>query len=183
MSINIATYALVSALAVGGAVAQHQYSQQPQDNGSTVAEQPKDPESSESEPATNTTAAPLDCNGLMGRHHEMIQQIDTMDEQASAQLAQMKEANSDRAKLDATMGLVETLVTQRKQLRDQMMEMEHQTLQLLLTNRGADLTTSCPQLTQWLQTGTLPQNTDAAEPSPDQGGPDDLELGSEQQQR
>jgi hypothetical protein len=119
----------------------------------------------------------------MGRHHEMIQQIDTMDEQASAQLAQMKEANSDRAKLDATMGLVETLVTQRKQLRDQMMEMEHQTLQLLLTNRGADLTTSCPQLTQWLQTGTLPQNTDAAEPSPDQGGPDDLELGSEQQQR
>jgi hypothetical protein len=83
-------------------------------------------------------------------------------------MSQMKEATSDRAKLDA--------VTQRKQIRERMSTMEHETLQFMLSNKGADLTTTCPQLTQWLQRGAV--NTDETNPN-EQGGPNDMELGSE----
>ena len=67
----------------------------------------------------------------------------------------MRESKSDRAKLEATMGVVETLATQRKQIRDRISMMEHETLQFVLANKGMDLTTSCPQLTQWLQKGSM----------------------------
>ena len=173
MSINLGTYALVSALALGGAVAQHQYSQPagPQQDDAAV-QAPQD------DSMTPSTGGGLDCSTLMTHHREMTAELDKLDDLLNTRVSQMKDAQSDRAKLEATMGVVDTLVTQRKQMRDRMSAMEHETLQFVLSNTGADLKTSCPQMTEWLQQGTMNGvNTD------DQGGPDDLELGNEDQQR
>ena len=185
MSFNLGTYALVSALAVGGAVAQHQYRQPagPSENDATAQQQtqqnsqmPQNNQNGSSAPmASSSTSGVLDCNTLMTHHQEMTAELDKLDQQANDQLTQMKEATSDRAKLDATMGLLETMVTQRKQMRDSMTKTLHESMQFIVSNNGSDLKTSCPQLTQWLQQGsTNGVNTDQTQP--DQGGPNDMEL-------
>jgi hypothetical protein len=186
MSLNLGTYALVSALAVGGAVAQHQYRHPagPPENDATAQEQtqqdnqtPQNNQSGDTSTPTGTTSTSgvLDCSTLMTHHQEMTAELDKLDQRANDQLTQMKEASSDRAKLDATMGVVETLVTQRKQMRDAMTKTLHESLQFMMSNNGSDPKTSCPQLTQWLQQGSSNGvNTDQAQP--EQGGPNDMEL-------
>ena len=174
MSMNLGTYALISALAVGGAVAQHQYSQPagpPQPD--TKQQQASPVPNGYSSTPTGSTAV-VDCNTLMSHHQQMMTDLDNLDQQLDAQVSQMRDAKSDRAKLEATMGVVDTLVTQRKQQREQMMRMEHETWQFMLANK--DASTSCPQLTQWLQQGAT-MNTDDS--SPMQGGPDDGQLNND----
>jgi hypothetical protein len=172
MSINLGTIALVSALAIGGGAAYqyHQPAGPPQDNEA-------------SEPADNTgstteTAGPLDCDALMSHHEQMMTSLKSLDDQADTLLQQMKSAQSDRAKLEATMALTETLLTQRKEIRDRTMAMEHETIQFLLASKGADLSTSCPKMTEWLQQASDGVNT--ANLDDDQGGPDDAEIYNEQ---
>ena len=184
MSVNLGTYALISALAIGGVVAQQQYSQPagPPETDATVqqdAQQNAQPNQNNqngySSTPIGTTSGVLDCNTLMTRHQQMSAELDKLDEQVNSQLTQMKEATSDRTKLDATMGVVETLVNQRKQIRDRTTPMLHETLHFMMTNAGGDLKTSCPQLTDLLQKGTMNgAHTDHGQQ--DQGGPDDLEL-------
>ena len=125
---------------------------------------------------TGSTTGVLDCNTLMTYHQEMMTELNKLDQQLDTRLSQMRDATSEKAKLEATMGVVEELVTQRKQMRDRMSMMEHETLQFVLSNKGSDLKTSCPQMTEWLQKGSMSGvNTDDS-----QGGPDDMELGNEQ---
>jgi hypothetical protein len=182
MSINLGTYALVSALAVGGAVAQHQYNKPagpPDDMQGTqqsVQQDQLQPQNGySSTPMGSTTTDVLDCNTLMTNHQQMMTELDRMDTDIDTRLSQMRDAKSDRAKLDATVGVVETLVTQRKQMRDREMAMHHQTLQFLFANKNADLKTSCPQMTEWLQKGSMTGTHTGHE----QGGPDDMELGND----
>jgi hypothetical protein len=175
MSINLGTIALVSALAVGGGAA-YQYHQ--------PAGPPQDSEMSEpadNNGSTTDATAPLDCNALMSHHEQMITSLKSLDDQADTLLQQMKSAQSDRAKLEATMALTETLLTQRKEIRDRTMAMEHETIQFLLASKGADLSTSCPKMTEWLQQGSDGVNT--TDLSNDQGGPDDAEIYNEQTPR
>ena len=184
MSINLATYGLVSALAVGGAVAQHQYSQPagPQQDDTAVQTQQSVPQdqmqnqSGYSSTPMGPSTGVIDCSTLMSHHQQMTSELDKLDQQADTLLSQMKDATSERAKLEATMGVVEALVTQRKQIRERMSTMEHETLQFVLSNKGTDLKTSCPQMTELLQQGsTNGVNTDDSE----QGGADDLEFGND----
>lgn len=180
MSMNLGAYALVSALAVGGAVAGRQYAQPagpPQDN-STVQQSTQDQQQSgyTTTPMGNTGV--LDCNTLMSHHQQMMAELAKLDQDVDTKLSQMREATSDRAKLDATMGVVETLAMQRKQIRDRMSTMEHETLQFVLANKGTDLTTSCPQITELLQKGAMP-GTPTDNSMSEQGGPDDMEFGNE----
>jgi hypothetical protein len=184
MSVNLGAYALISALAVGGAVAQHQYARPagpPEDVQGPAIQQPdplQQPSEYSNSPMASATGV-LDCNTLMTHHQQMTTELDQLDQQAATLLSQMKDAKSDRARLEATMGVVEALVTQRKQIRDRMSTMEHETLQFVFANQGKDLKTSCPQMTEWLQKGAMNSvNTDAAE-SEEEGGPDDMELGNE----
>jgi hypothetical protein len=185
MSLNLGTYALVSALAVGGAVAQHQYRHPagPPESDAIAQQQThqdnRTPQNNQSgdtaTPMSSTsTSGVLDCNTLMTHHQEMTAELDKLDQQANDQLTQMKEATSDRAKLDATMGVVATLVTQRKQMRDSMTKTLHESLQFMMSNNGRDPKTACPQLTQWLQGSSDGVNTDQAQP--EQGGPNDMDL-------
>jgi hypothetical protein len=170
MSINLGTYALVSALAVGGVVAQQQYSKPagpPADEATQQSMQPN--QGSYSGTPMGPTTGVMDCDTLMTHHQQMRTELDQLDAQANALVTQMKEAKSDRARLDATIGVVEALVTQRKQIRDRMSMMEHATLQFVFANHDTDLDKSCPQLTELLQKGMMPHTTD-------EGGPDDLEF-------
>jgi hypothetical protein len=107
-----------------------------------------------------------------------MQELARHDAEVEIRISQMRDARSDKAKLEATAGVVELLATQRKQIRDRMMSMEHQTLQFMLHNKGHDLTSSCPQLTELLQQGAMhgqPTSPGATE----QGGPNDLEIGND----
>lgn len=176
MSMNLGTYALVSALALGGAVAQYQYSQPagPPDPDSTGQQQTSPVPTGDSNLPTSGTTGPIDCNMLMSHHQQMRAEIDKLDEQVAARVSQMHDAKSDRAKLEATMGVVETLVNQRKQERDRLMRMEHETLQFLMANE--DASTSCPQLSQSLQQGAM--SSDTADTT-ERGGPDDGEIYSD----
>ncbi|HYU79352.1 MAG TPA: hypothetical protein VEK56_10220 [Vicinamibacterales bacterium] len=178
MSVNLGTYALVTALALGGVAAQQKYSQpadpsQTQQNNTTAQSGTQPMENGYTGTPSGPTA-PVECNTLMTHHQQMMQDLDRMDEQANTLVSQMKDAKNDHAKLEATATAVETLVTQRKDMRDRMTSMEHETLQFLLTNKSTDLTTSCPQLSQWLQQGADMQNTTA------QGGPDDAQIYNDQ---
>lgn len=167
MSINLATYGLISALAVGGAVA-HQVSQ------SAEPAQPND--AVQSEPAEPAKTGPMDCNTLMLHHRDMQGALDKLDQRANTLLSQMKDAQSDEAKLAATMAVVEALVTERKEIRDRMSAVEHETIQFLLTSKGTDVMTACPMMTEWLHYGT-----DSTERHADDnaGGPNDMELGND----
>lgn len=151
-------------------MAQQQYSKPtgPPDNDNAAAQQ-----GGYANTPMGSTTGVLDCNTLMTHHQQMTNELDQLDAQANALVTQMKEATSDRAKLDATMGVVEKLVTQRKQIRDRMSMMEHETLQFVLANQGADINTSCPQMTEWLQKGMMDER------HTEEGGPDDLELGND----
>jgi hypothetical protein len=180
MSINLGTYALVSALAVGGAVAQYQYSEPAGPPDPNTTEQSQAAPGYPSSP-TGTGTGAVDCNTLMTTHQQMMQELDGMDQELDTRVSQMRDAQSDKAKLDATAGVVELLVTQRKQIRDRMMTMEHQTLHLMLTNKPEDLATSCPQLTEQLQHGSMhgqPTMPSTTEP----GGPTDIQPGNEREQ-
>jgi hypothetical protein len=101
-------------------------------------------------------AGPVDCNTLLAGRQQMLQELDAMDTEVEVRLTRMREARDEQAKLDATAELVELLATQRKQMRDRMMRMDHQTLQFMLTQKGEDVTASCPQLSQQLRHGTMP---------------------------
>lgn len=172
MSINLATYGLISALAIGGAVAQQQYSQPagPSDLGDST-------EAVQSDPVEPSKGSPLDCTTLMTHHRDMLGALDTLDQQANTLLSQMKEAQSDSAKLTATMAVVEALVTQRKEMRERMSTVEHETIQFLLANGGKDVTSTCPMMTEWLQYGTDTNERNTNERNTeDQSGADDLEL-------
>jgi hypothetical protein len=182
MSINLGTYALVSALAVGGAVAQYQYSQPagPPDPNTTTGQnvQPGGQSSpAHPGPPMGTATDPIDCNTLMTNHQQMMQELNRLDSEVDTRISQMKDAQSDKAKLEATAGVVEVLAAQRKQIRDRMMSMEHQTFQFMLTNKSQDLASSCPQLTELQYGSTHGQQTTPGRT--EQGGPNDLELGND----
>jgi hypothetical protein len=185
---NLGAYALLSAIAVGGAVAGQQYGTQPsgpQQDQSTAQQQGLESQTQQQNGYSSTpmgsTPGVVDCNTLITHHQQMMTELDKMDQELDTRLSQMRDAKSDRARIDATMGVVESLAMQRKQIRDRMSMMEHETLQFMLSNKGTDLTTSCPQLTQLLQKGAMPGNTtdDAIQ---QQGGPDDMEFGNDQRQ-
>jgi 4-alpha-glucanotransferase len=168
MSINLGIYTLVSALAVGGAVAQHQYAQP------AGPSEPMEPEAStpiSDSSTTGTATGVLDCKTLMTHHQQMNQELDQLDAQAATLLSQMKDAQADRAKLDATMGVVEALVNQRKQMRDRMGTMEHETLQFVMSNRTADWSACSSAMTE--------MNDSASQDTTEQGGPNDMELGND----
>ena len=185
MSMNLGAYALVSALTIGGAVAGQQYGQYskpagPEPDQQGMQGQTQQQNGYSSTPMGSTTGV-VDCNTLITHHQQMMTELDKMDQEIDTKVSQMRDAKSDRARLDATMGVVESLATQRKQIRDRMGMMEHETLQFMLSNKGTDLTTSCPQLSQLLQKGAMPGNT--TDDSTQQGGPDDMEYGNEPQQQ
>jgi hypothetical protein len=180
---NLGAYALVSALAVGGAVAGQQYAKPagpPQDNATGQQSIQDQQQSGYSSTPMGSSTGVLDCNTLMSHHQQMMAELDRLDQDVDTKLSQMRDAKSERAKLDATMGVVETLAMQRKQIRDRMSAMEHETLQFVFANKGTDLTTTCPQLTELLQKGSMPGST-TDDANTQQGGPDDMEFGNEPQ--
>lgn len=190
MSMNLGAYALVSALALGGAVAGQQYGQDGKPAGpepdQAVEQQGMQGQTPQQNGYSNTpmgaTTGVVDCNTLISHHQQMMTELDKMDQEIDTKVSQMRDAKSDRARLDATMGVVESLATQRKQIRDRMGMMEHETLQFILSNQGTDLTTSCPQLTQLLQKGAMP-GSPTDDSTQQQGGPDDMEYGNEPPQQ
>src|SRR5574341_79818 len=147
MSMNVGTYAVVSALLLGGIIAQQQYSKPagPEPPTGTAEQQPPSSYSATPIPGSTGTGGMLDCNTLMDHHRQMKQELDKLDQQANDVVSQMHEAKTDRAKLQATMSAVELLVTQRKEIRDRMSMMEHETLQFMISNKSTDVTRACPQ--------------------------------------
>lgn len=168
MSINLGACALVSGLALAGAATGQHFGQQ--------YGKPAGPQQHAVYGTTSTApgTGALDCATLMAHHRQMTAELDKMDEYAATLVLQMRDAKSDRARLEATMGVVETLVTQRKQIRRRMSTMEHETLQFMLSTKGTDLMSSCPQITEWLRQGAMSGAT--TDDEEEQGGPDDLEL-------
>jgi hypothetical protein len=144
MTMNLGAMALVSVLGVGaaGVVAQQNgyigATQQPQNNEVQAPEPGSDADPNLPAPETATPAAAMpsaevDCQSLIAEHQQLTADFDNYDKELERLVSTMKSATGDKAKLDATIGVVEALATQRRDMRTRMSTVHGSTMRYLLS--------------------------------------------------